>query len=159
MTFKLNRKNIFFIGLALTFVYLILNRLDYIFASQTTIGQVVEIQYEGGFSVPIINFSPSDTSVSFKGVANMNLGLGDIVSVVYKTNDPSNAEIYTFTGFWLTPLLYCLIPLMLLMAIVFSFLSKKQTFTIHIGKQIRLYKDNDTLAIKKSKRKSSKLID
>jgi len=134
---KLNRKNIFIIGLVTIALFLFINRLDYIFNSNISSGQVIDIKtwftrgkYGGSYSVPIIVFYTDTLKITFQGVTNMDLKIGESVDVIYKTSKPTDAKVYSFIGFWFLPVFYCIIPFMLLNAIVFSFLSVRDRITI-----------------------------
>jgi hypothetical protein len=128
MIIDLNRSKIFFIGLLIIFIYILLNRVDYIISSNTTEGKVIYkknwVAGKGGqYYSSTIKFSVDSKEITFMNTTDMSLELGETVSVIYKVNNPENAQVYSFAGFWLMPIPYCLIPLMILTAAVFSFLT------------------------------------
>lgn len=149
MTITLNRNKVFFIGLGIIFVFLLLNRIDYIFGSTTTVGKVVSVKkwkYRSSrFTAPMVKFQTETHEITFQGETNMNLQNGETVDVIYKINNPTNAEIYSFVGFWLSPLLYCILPLIFLVAITFSFLTRTDVFVVNIGKQFTITKTTQML--------------
>ena len=148
MTVNLNRDKIFFIGVAIIILYLFLNRLDFIINSRFTNGQVVDTRYwssggrsGGSFSAPIIQFELDSFIYKFQGETNTNLENGLQVRVVYKKSDPSNARVYNFFGFWFVPALESALIVMLLGAVVYSFLSEFAIYKVTFGKQIKFERE------------------
>jgi hypothetical protein len=169
MTITLNRTKIFVIGLVIIGLVLIFNRVDYIFGSDVTTGEVVQTKMyssqkfhangysyntysSNDFSAPIIEFLVANKSITFEGTSNMDVETGDKVQVIYKISDPTKAQVYSFVGFWLTPLLYCIVPMMLLIAIVFSFLSPSQTVVLNFDKWGKNKKQNTSPTIENKPR-------
>ncbi len=144
MTVELNRNKLFLIGVGIVFLYLLLNRVDYIFGSNTTKGEVVRIRSWTGrrssYTAPIVKFSTETDNITFQGTTNMDATVGEMVDVIYKVDDPTNAEIYSFIGFWLSPLIYCILPLILLTAAAFSFLTASDILIFTIGKKFTITK-------------------
>jgi hypothetical protein len=144
MTIKLNRNKLFLIGVGIVFIYVLLNRVDYIFGSNITTGEIVRIRSWSGnrssYTAPIVKFSTETNEITFQGTTNMDASEGETVDVIYKANDPTNAEIYSFVGFWLSPLIYCILPLILLTAASFSFLTASDMLIFNIGKKFTVTK-------------------
>jgi hypothetical protein len=144
MTITLNRNKVFFIGLGIIFIFLLLNRIDYIIGSTTTTGKVQYVRHwtsrSSRYTAPVIEFQTEDYEIKFQGETNMPLHAGETVNVIYKIKDPTNAEVYSFIGFWLSPLLYCILPLIFLVAITFSFLTHSDVFVVNIGKRFTITK-------------------
>lgn len=144
---KLNRIHILFIGLGIIVLYLFLNRFDFIWGSSTTTGKVIGFEKwvartgRISFRAPIIQFSTDNEQLTFQGETDMDIKLGETVEVIYKPSNPTNAEVYTFAGFWLSPIIYCLIPLIILIAAAFSFLKPSDTITINFSKGKKLQFD------------------
>ncbi len=131
MAIKLNRNNIFLIGLFIIFIYLVLNRVDYIIGSNTTEGEVIKTRNHES----IIKFQTDSKEITFHGTTIMTLEIGEKVRVIYKVENPKNAKIYRFSGFWFIPILYCLLPLMVLTAAAFSFLAPSNIIIISYEKR------------------------
>jgi hypothetical protein len=149
MTFQLNRNRIFFTGFGVILLFLLINRLDHMIGTRITTGQVIgerkwhSYSYREGttnYTAPLVRFSDGTSLFTFEGITNMEVKGGEKLSVIYKIDDPQQAGIYTFTGFWLSPLIYCLIPLLLLGAAVFSFLTASEYVIIASGKKPRILK-------------------
>lgn len=153
---KLNRIHILLIGVAVVILYLFLNRLDFIWGSNITSGQVIrfekwnaKLHTDGNllytsdglpFKAPLIEFIHEGQEYTFMGESDVEVKLNEQVQVIYKLSDPKDAEIYSFTGFWLTPIIYSLLPLMIVIAAVFSFLKPNDTIGINFfeDKKIRI---------------------
>ncbi len=155
MTIKLKRNNILYIGIAIIAIYLILNRVDYIFNGNITTGYVVDekVWVSADSTVitqtaPIISFNTNSEMHTFQGEINSSFDIGEKVQVIYKTENPSKAKVYNFTGFWLTPIIYCLIPLILIAAAIFTFLKKTDVIVLEIGKRIKISKRDISLLSK-----------
>jgi hypothetical protein len=117
-------------GIGIILFYLALNRLSEVANSNFVKGWVVnEIKWgngtlgetEGFFTAPVVQFVKGQKVITFQGETNTSYHKGQSVTVIYKKENVTSAKIYSFTGFWLAPLLYCLLPLLLLTALVFSF--------------------------------------
>ncbi len=136
---KLNRSRLFMTGLIIIFFYLVLNRIN--FTKDTSLTKGVVIGLKGwsrrgpAYSPPMVLFrSRSGEEITFHGETNSAYMEGDTVPVIYKNDDPSNAHINTFTGFWLGPLIYSILPLMILTAVVFSFMNERDFLIIDLGR-------------------------
>jgi hypothetical protein len=145
MIIELNRNKVFYIGLSVIALFLLLNRLEYYFKSDITSGQVIKINNPyGRYSAPVIRFSTEKYVVTFEGVKNMDLKRGEQVKVIYNIKNPEEAEVYSFVGFVLTPLLYCIVPVILLFSAVFSFFSPTQMIAINSNKLFKNEKIKST---------------
>jgi hypothetical protein len=135
---KLRRHHVFHIGIITIGIYLFLFRSDYIFDGVKTEGEVVGMVKARGkqsyYTVPVINFTKGDKVYRFKGVENMDVFVGEIVQVIYIEDEPSKAKVHTFLGFWFTPLIYAIFPLMLLAAAAYSFLSPSHVIFLDLKK-------------------------
>lgn len=67
-----------------------------------------------------IKFYAGDSLVTFLGPEGQPMNVREIVPVIYLDNDKTNAQIYTFSGFWLNGLLWCLLPSIFWLAVCFS---------------------------------------
>lgn len=143
MILKLNRNKIFVIGISIILAFLLINRVYFISQSEITTGEVVRnkswssnvvslrpYQGSGSYSAPVIQFKKDSLEISFQGPTNLEIQDGEHVQVIYKISDPTDAELYSFVGFWFSPLLYCIIPLLFLTAATFSFLNSSDIITI-----------------------------
>lgn len=67
-----------------------------------------------------IKYFAGDSIVTFPGPEGQIMQVGEIVPVVYHENDKVSAQVYTFDGFWLHGLIWCILPLILWVALCFS---------------------------------------
>jgi len=148
MTIYLNRNNILIIAIIIVFVYLVLNQTEKIRKSSTTTGTVTGIEirenklnrHETSRSA-IIRFEYEGDTIYFTGEQNVNYELGEQVKVIYKKENPNKAKVYSFAGFWLAPLFYCIIPLWLLSALVLSLMNKNDKLVINLRKKLSVRKE------------------
>lgn len=149
MQLKLNRNIIFIFVVTIILLFAVINRYDYIFKSKVTTGYVSLARTEGlsgalglGFSqkIHVIAFSVGKKKYSIESESNAKLKIGQEVKVIYKKDDPNNAYVYNFTGFWLAPLLYSIIPLLFISAALLAFFDKEDCFVITLGKKLSVTK-------------------
>lgn len=146
-TIKLNRNKIYLIGVTTIFVFVIINRINFIVGSKFTTGQVIKTKSwstrtvrDGGtsYTAPIVKFVDQNYEITFQGKTNDYLKPGEFVKVIYKADDQSNAVIFSFIDFLLPSLLYSLIPLLLLSAATFSFIESTDIVEINLKKSIKI---------------------
>lgn len=68
---------------------------------------------------PVIRFETGKDTVEFKGNINLDINPGDIVSIRYQRNDPSDAKINTAICIWGDTLAYAFFPFLVLLIIFF----------------------------------------
>jgi len=160
MILRFSRLKIYSFSIGLVFFLILLDRVEYILSSKAANGRVIEIKkwstqgkYGGRYTAPIIKFSTDDYIITFQGVTNMEAYVGEKVNVLYNPSNQVEASVFNFIGFWLTPLIFLLIPIMIITAFVFSFFKKNVIYSLEIGKKIRLNKIN------KDEFKKNKLLD
>jgi hypothetical protein len=115
-------------------IFLVINRLNYSFNSNITDGKVIghkiwenETFPEDTETAPIIEFYSDDGRIEFTAQRNLKYDIGHELKVIYKKQNPNKANIYSFFGFWMEPLILCFIPIIVLSALIFVFISKKDT--------------------------------
>lgn len=67
-----------------------------------------------------IKYFAGDSLVTFPGPEGQPMKVGEIVPVIYLDEEKTDAQIYTFSGFWLHGLLWCLLPAIFWVAVCFS---------------------------------------
>lgn len=148
MIIKLTRIQVFYTSLGIMLLGLLIYKLSFIIGSETTTGEVVGIKswstrgrYPGSYSAPIVKFNTETNEMTFQGETNMDIKYGDKVTVIYKTDEPTDAFIFSFVGFWLISLMYCSIFYLLLIgSAIFSYLKKDESLEINISKKMKLHK-------------------
>ncbi len=140
MKIRLNRIRIMFIGLLIISTFLIINRMVIINECEFTKGTVKKIVVNhspgnGAISsiTPLIDFIYKGQTITFEATANINLEMGENVDVIYKKDNPANAEVFSFVGFWLIPIIYCLLPILFLLTATYSFLAANNFLVVDLG--------------------------
>lgn len=137
MNLKLNSHKVFFIGLAIILFFMLLNRFQFYSGSQTAKGTVVGFtKYAGRFKkfCPLISFEADGITYQVEGGKDLNVTYNDTLEMIYQPSDPSGAVVNTFYGFWLYPIMFCLIPFMFWVSFVYSYITPKESLYIEIGK-------------------------
>lgn len=72
-----------------------------------------------------IQFYANDSVVTILGPEGQPMDVGLIVPILYQTEKPSDAVVYTFDGFWLHGLIWCILPTIFWVAISLSVVKVK----------------------------------
>jgi hypothetical protein len=72
-----------------------------------------------------IRFYANDSMVTILGPEGQPMDVGLIVPILYHANNPGNAIVYTFNGFWLHGLIWCILPSIFWVAISLSVIGVK----------------------------------
>lgn len=132
MYLKLTPKNTLWIGIGVILFYYFLTKFNFIQGSSQTIG-TVDPQLMPRSELPAtIQFKTANGTYSFYGAPNVKYDARQELTVIYKTDDPNKAYVYSFLGFWYEGLLLCLIPLVLWCAFMLSFFSNEHSFIISL---------------------------
>lgn len=170
MQIKLNRKQLFLISLGLVTLSILLFRIDYLIGGKFTSGEVIDIKiwtsgssrYPGTYSAPIVRFNTDSAVITFQGETNVSASVGEKVSVIYQPNDSEKNLVFSFFGFWFTPILWHIIPYILLIGpAIFSFVKKDDQILIAFERRPKFIKVKGPLANEDSKKVdgADKLID
>lgn len=129
-SFYVSRNALFLSAFLLLMGIYFINHITFILQSEQVKGKVVSVSTSNGFSsvkyvYPLVEFSINEKTYIFRSdVDNPNYLQGDVVTVIYKKENPSEAYIYTFTHFWAKGLGYLINPLFLLYAVFYSLLAR-----------------------------------
>jgi hypothetical protein len=137
---RLRRHQLFLIGVSVIVLFYFLNKAWFIFQSETTIGTCSEYEIifpEGRQNNPdryhsIIRYEVGGKEYEIRGTENIKLEKNEIVTVIYKKKEPSEAYQYSFFGFWYYGILYSVLSFLLLTLICFGAFEKHHHFTIPI---------------------------
>jgi len=149
MKLKLTRKHLFLISLVVVFLSILMFRIDYLIEGKTTTGEVIKIKtwatgsrrFGGTYSAPVVTFNSDQYTITFQGETNMSATIGEKVNVIYQPNNSEKVLIYSFIGFWLTPILWHIIPYILLIGpAIFSFVKKNDQIIIVLERKPKLFK-------------------
>lgn len=137
--FRLNRIKLFLLGVGVIMACYFARQLTFIAASAKADGIVLNVTNNDSLSMentllsyPMVGFSANGETYIFRGESNMNVAKGDTVKVIYRSSNPSNAHIYSFTGFWLRNILWFIIPLVLWAAFSLSYLDRNEHLAINL---------------------------
>lgn len=145
---KLTRLSFCWIGLGIIILYIFLNRFNFIWGSSITEGRVdafrIIISATNSYNEPVIKFFVDSKEITFTDDNNLDLELGQNVTVIYKKDNPGNARVYSFTGFWLNSIIWALIPTIIFLAAIFSFMNKQDYILIDLSRlfKVRWIKEN-----------------
>jgi hypothetical protein len=162
MKIKLNRKSILILGYFIIIVFLSLNRINDINKSVITSGKIIGYKEWENKTFPedvekaaVVLFYNGKKENIFIAQRNVDYESGQIVRVIYKKQNVTNAKIFSFTGYWLEPIIICLIPLIIFSALTLTFIKKddriifkpsdKELYNKNIGEKME---DNDNIALK-----------
>jgi hypothetical protein len=81
---------------------------------------------------PVIEFEKDGMVYQFKGPEGTAFEVNEKLPVLLKDNDPGNPKVYTFAMFWLYPMFYALLPLILWSAFALSYVGKHEVVRINI---------------------------
>ena len=138
MKLQLNSHKVFFIGVSIIIFFLFLNRLNFYYGSKTAVGTVVGLtKYTGSYPkfYPIISFEENGFEFRVEGIKDLDVTYNDKVEMIYQPSDPSGAVVNSFYGFWFYPILFCIIPFMVWVSFVYSYITPKEFLYIKVGKQ------------------------
>jgi hypothetical protein len=123
----ITRAAIFFAGIVLIAAVYLAFTLPFLTHSVQTEGIVTRNYVHGinksdfGSTISAeISFYAGDSVITFLGPEGQQMDKGTFVPVLYDPLNPQDARIYTFSGYWLHGLLWCLLPLIFWIAACFS---------------------------------------
>lgn len=134
---KLNNHKVFWIGVVVILLFMLLNRFQFYYGSQTAKGTVVGFtKYTGRYHkiYPLISFNADGREYQVDGLKDLDVTYNDTLEMIYQPSDPAGAVINTFYGFWLYPIMFCLIPFMFWVSFVYAYITPKESLFIEIGK-------------------------
>lgn len=137
MNLKLNSHRVFLIGVIVIVLFMLLNRFQFYYGSQTAKGTVVGFtKYTGRYKkiYPLISFEANGVEYQVDGLKDLDVTYNDTLEMIYQPSDPSGAVVNTFYGFWLYPIMFCLIPFIFWISFVYSYITPKESLFIEIGK-------------------------
>lgn len=127
---------IFFAGVALIAAVYLAFKLPFLAHAVQTEGIVTRNYIHGinksdfGSTISAeIGFYAGDSVITFLGPEGQQMDKGEFVPVIYNPLNPQDAYIYTFSGYWLHGLLWCLLPLIFWIAACFSLVEVRERNT------------------------------
>lgn len=135
---KLNKLQTFLIGLLAIALFYIINRGNQLIGTEQVEGKLlyyveVDTNIERGIEIyPVIGFEYNGTAHEFNGRERASYKKDKIIPILVKDKNPKEPIIYTLGTFWLYPLFYCLLPLLIWAAFSLSYIDKKEQLIIHL---------------------------
>lgn len=137
MEIRLSREKFFIASIIVVIIFWGINRLTIISESNFANGVVIDQRCWGSrmsYCNPIIYFKHQTDSIVFEGETDLDVFTGDSVTVIYRNNNANNAEVWSFGGFWGISIIISIFIILLLNAIVFSFIKNRSVLIITIPK-------------------------
>ncbi|HBX52419.1 MAG: hypothetical protein A2275_05040 [Bacteroidetes bacterium RIFOXYA12_FULL_35_11] len=134
---KLSRSKLLLLSALIILIYYFINRISYINKAEFTTGMVVPF-YElpdwnnSNIGSPVIAFAHANTLVKFEGTQYLKYKEGETVPVIFNSEQPQDAYIFTFMGYWYSGLIWCIWPLMITSGLILGFIRKNQNIIISL---------------------------
>lgn len=133
---KLNRHHIFLIGLFTGLAFVGIHILNFHMKSDFAKGKLISWESNGFRSQsPRIEFAVNGKKHDFIGESNIDLRGSKSIDIIYDKNDPENAAVYTFTGFYMRYFFFLIIPMMLYAAFIYSWFDKRDFVIVDFKKK------------------------
>ena len=138
---KLSRVSCFIAGIVILLLVYTGERMRFVAGSSKITAKFVfyidENVNQEQVSFPIIEYvqkskyTQTDTVYQFRAKENTTYQEGEEVPVLLINKDPDNPKLYTVGSFWLFPLVYYVLPVLLWVAFCFSFIGKKEKIAVN----------------------------
>jgi hypothetical protein len=134
---RLNRTQCYLLGLGIIFLFYFLNRSKFIIGSEkvqgTFVFYVVDIDtVEGKLIYPVIEYEVKDSVYRFQGKEGTAYRLNEKLPVLLQEGDPDKPLLYTIGSFWLYPLFYTLLPVLIWSAFALSYVNRNEKVLINL---------------------------
>ncbi len=132
---KLSKLQCFFFGLFLIGLIYGAERCRHIIGSEIVTGKFAfyideEINTMEQVKYPIIEYIIKDSAYQFRGKENTVYTEGETVPVLLRGKNPDNPLLFDLNSFWLFPLFYFLLPLLIWVAFAMSYIDKNDIVEI-----------------------------
>jgi hypothetical protein len=122
---------------AVIFLFYFLNRIKYIAGSEKTEGTFVfyaldENPEEGKLVYPVIEYTVEGEVRQFKGPEGVAFKLNEKVPLLLEDGNKESPLLYTIGYFWLYPLFYVILPLIVWSAFSLSYINKDEHVLIDL---------------------------
>jgi hypothetical protein len=134
---RINKIQCLLLGLGVIFLFYFLNRLNHILSSEKVNGTMVfyvedNDSLEGKLFYPVIEFKYKDSLYRFQGAEGSSYEINESIPVLLKQDDPERPLLFTLQSFWLYPLFYVILPVMLWAAFSLSYVNKNEVVEINL---------------------------
>ena len=111
-----------------------LDRFRHIIGSETITGKfafyIEEVVKEEQVAFPIIEYTKKDSTYQFRAKENTKYEEGETVQVLLINKSPDLPMLFDVSSFWLFPLFYFLLPLLIWVSFTMSYISKNEIIEI-----------------------------
>jgi hypothetical protein len=125
-------------GFILIFGVYTANRFSHIIGSDkiegTYVFDIEEERPEGKVVVPIIEYQIKDSVYQFRAQEGTSYETGQKVNILLQGKDHDQPLLYTVGSFWIFPLVYFILPIILWTAFALSYLGKNEGLQISFRK-------------------------
>lgn len=128
---RLNRHHIYLIGVITAFLFAGIHILNFYNKSDFTKGSL--IAYDG--NAPRILIKVNNTEYIFTGQSDLHLDPTEKIEVIYDKNNPTNASVYTFWGFYMFYFYFIIVPLVVFTAFIYSWFDKYDRVIVDFRKK------------------------
>ncbi len=112
------------------------DRFRHVVGSQVITGKfafyIDEVVKEEQVVFPIIEYTIKDSTYQFRAKENTNYAVGETVPVLLINKNPDLPLLYDLNSFWLYPLFYFLLPLLIWISFTMSYIGKNEIIEIGI---------------------------
>jgi len=133
---RLTKIQCFLFGLGIIALFYFINRAKHIIGSEKITGNfafyVEEDTPEGKLVYPIIEYRIKDSIYRFKGEEATAYKVNQKVPVLLQGKDHDRPMLYTIGAFWLYPLFYWILPLIIWAAFSLSYVRKNERVLINL---------------------------
>ena len=137
---RLNKIQFFLTGLMVILLCYFIRQLTFISNSERATGEVIRITQGGGkgtkITYPVVKFHTDKYEFTFVAEGNLEYQRGDKVEVIYDKNDPGDASIFTFFGFWFGRAVWFGLALMLWAAFSTSYIGTGEYISLNFRDRV-----------------------
>ena len=131
---KLTKTKLILSGLLIMLLVYSTDRFRHVVGSQVITGKfafyIDELVKEEQVVFPIIEYTIKDSTYQFRAKENTNYGVGETVPVLLINKNPDLPLLYDLSSFWLYPLFYFLLPLLIWVSFTMSYIGKNEIIEI-----------------------------
>ena len=133
---KLSKTKLILSGLGIMLLVYSLDRFRHIIGSETITGKfafyIEEVVKEEQVAFPIIEYTIKDSTYQFRAKENTKYAEGETVPVLLIHKSPDMPLLFDLNSFWLYPLFYFLLPLLIWISFTMSYVGKNEIIEIGI---------------------------
>ncbi len=141
MKIRISRGNLLLLSILLIITFYLINRFEKIRKSNFTTGKIIELEIisdketkEVLQTIPLIKYEIDGKEYKIKGNSTLDAEKDSYIKIIYNPKHPEDGIVYNFAEFWLPALIYCIVPLMILFAVILGMIDPKGCLVIKTNK-------------------------